>query len=77
MDDRWFLTADDLQARRQPGAPTKAAFGWPRNSLAAAAGLREFGHDFIVAPVPSLTGDPVVAEWRVLRGLVARIDAGS
>jgi hypothetical protein len=58
---RWFVTADELQAKqRSAGEPLSAAFGRLRASLAAARDLRDCGAAFVVAPVPALDGEPVV-----------------
>lgn len=58
---RWFVTADELQNKqRWLGEPLTAAFGRLRASLAAARALRDCGRTFVVAPVPTLDGEPLV-----------------
>ncbi len=58
---RWFVTADDLETKRHwLGEPLTAAFGRLRASLAAARDLRDSGRTFVVAPVPTRDGEPLV-----------------
>jgi len=58
---RWFVTADDLRARRHSrGEPPSAVFGRLCASLTAAADLRDCGRAFVVAPVPPARGGPLV-----------------
>jgi hypothetical protein len=58
---RWFVTADDLQdKRRSQGEPLTAAFDRLRASLTAATDLRDHGRTFVVAPVRSRDGQPLV-----------------
>ena len=59
--ERWFLTADELLTRRMSvDEPPEVTVGRLRHALAAAAGLRAEGHRFVVAPVPSGSGEPAV-----------------
>jgi len=58
---RWFVTADDLEFRRFSLAESlDVAFARLRASLATAAGLRERGCGFVVAPVAAAGGDLVI-----------------
>ncbi len=58
---RWFVTADDLRAKRWSAVgPPAAAWRRLRASLATAAALREHGQAFVVAPLPAASGDPAV-----------------
>jgi Phosphotransferase enzyme family len=57
---RWFVTADDLETRRQSlGEPPSAAFGRLRAALRAARDLRDCGCAFVVAPVRASDGEPL------------------
>jgi hypothetical protein len=57
---RWFVTVDELPTRRRTAdEPLDAAFARLRGALAAARELRETGHRFVVAPVPTRAGHPV------------------
>lgn len=57
---RWFVTADELENKRHwLGEPLAAAFGRLRAALAAASDLRDCGAAFVVAPVPTLDGEPL------------------
>lgn len=58
---RWFGTVDDLTTKRLTLAePLGGAFDRLRAALATAAALRESGRRFVVAPVPTVDGRPVV-----------------
>ena len=58
---RWFVTADELENKRvSEREPVDAAFGRLRASLAAATDLRDSGAAFVVAPVLTPDGEPVV-----------------
>ncbi len=58
---RWFATADELVTKQHSsGESLSAAFGRLRASLAAARDLRDCGAAFVVAPVPTLDGEPLV-----------------
>ena len=58
---RWFVTADELENKRDTLAePLTEAFGRLRASLATAVELRELGLEFVVAPVPARDGAPLV-----------------
>ena len=57
---RWFVTVDELDSKRHSRAePIDAAFGRLRAALAAAGELRDSGGEFVVAPVPTLAGEPL------------------
>jgi spectinomycin phosphotransferase len=58
---RWFVTVDELQKRRQSLAEGRdAALERLEHALGAAIELRACGCDFVVAPVVSRAGEPVV-----------------
>jgi hypothetical protein len=58
---RWFVTADELEQKRMSEQePLGAAFGRLRASLAAATDLRTSGAAFVVAPVGTGDGEPLV-----------------
>lgn len=58
---RWFVTVDELSAKRQTGGePLDAGFARLSASLAVATGLKEAGLGFVVAPVPAANGEPAV-----------------
>ena len=57
---RWFVTADDLSLRQSPCEPDAAAPGRLRAALATALELRDRGAAFVIAPVRTLTGEPLV-----------------
>ena len=58
---RWFVTADELETKRHSlGESLTAALDRLRASLAAATELRDCGRTFVVAPVPTLDGEPLV-----------------
>ncbi len=58
---RWFVTADELEHKRtSEREPLDAAFGRLRGSLAAAADLHDRGAAFVVAPVLTCEGEPLV-----------------
>jgi hypothetical protein len=58
---RWFVTADELEHKRMSEQePLDAAFGRLHASLAAAAELRASGAAFVVAPVRTGDGEPLV-----------------
>jgi hypothetical protein len=58
---RWFVTADELEHKRMAEQePLGAAFGRLRASLAAATDLRASGATFVVAPVRTGDGGPLV-----------------
>lgn len=57
---RWFATVDDLPAKRWTRAePLDSVHHRLRASLASAAELANAGLDFVVAPVPTATGEPL------------------
>ena len=56
---RWFVTADELEHKRQSARePLTAGFARLRAALAAAGDLRDCGREFVVAPVPAADGEP-------------------
>jgi len=57
---RWFVTADDLGLKQSAGEPDAAAPGRLRAALATALGLRDCGISFVIAPVRTLTGEPLM-----------------
>jgi len=58
---RWFATVDDLETRRRSvDEPLSCAFDRLRASLAVATELREQGYEFVVAPLRTSAGEPVV-----------------
>src|SRR5262249_40637073 len=57
----WFATVDELEAGGLTrGEPLAAAFDRLRAALAAARAFRDCGHPFVLAPVPTRAGEPVV-----------------
>jgi spectinomycin phosphotransferase/16S rRNA (guanine(1405)-N(7))-methyltransferase len=60
-ETRWFITVDDLTVKRHAiGEPSGAAFERLRSALASARELERAGNRFVVAPVPALSGEPLV-----------------
>ena len=58
---RWFVTVDELETKqRSLDEPLEAAFGRLRASLSAARDLRDCGAAFVVAPVLTRDGEPLV-----------------
>jgi spectinomycin phosphotransferase/16S rRNA (guanine(1405)-N(7))-methyltransferase len=57
---RWFVTADELETKRHSLRESlDGAFDRLRASLAAARGLRDCGRTFVVAPIPTVDGEPL------------------
>ncbi len=57
---RWFVTADELRARRMSRSePLDAVFGRLSAALATAMKLSALGRTFVVAPVPAADGEPL------------------
>ena len=57
---RWFVTVDDLDAKRQSAdEPPEAAFERLRAALATARAVSEAGATFVVAPIPARDGSVV------------------
>lgn len=55
---RWFLTVDDLEAKRhRPGEPLARPRERLHAALSTARRLRHDGLSFVVAPLPTVTGD--------------------
>lgn len=77
--ERWFVTADELEAKRHSLAESlTVACGRLRAALAAAVKLRECGAAFVVAPVPGADGEPVArANERFAVALYRRVDGES
>lgn len=58
---RWFVTVDDLAAKRRPSDdPLDAVFDRLRAALGTAVRLRADGRPWVVAPVPVRDGEPLV-----------------
>jgi aminoglycoside phosphotransferase (APT) family kinase protein len=58
---RWFATADELHNKRMSLRESPdVAFGRLRHALDAALDLHSQGYAFVVAPVPSAGGEPLV-----------------
>jgi len=58
---RWFVTVDELETKqRSLDEPLAAAFGRLRASLSAARDLRDCGAAFVVEPVLTRYGEPLV-----------------
>lgn len=58
---RWFLTVDDLDAKRRSGTePRAAVFHRLRAALATARDLADAGLTFVVAPIPATDSEIVV-----------------
>ncbi len=58
---RWFVTVDELVTKRHSrGEPPDVAFDRLRAALAAAGDLRAAGREFVVAPLPTVDGEPLV-----------------
>ncbi len=58
---RWFVTADDLDARRwSRSEPFDSVFARLRASLSAAAALSGLGLRFVLGPVPDRAGEPLL-----------------
>jgi Phosphotransferase enzyme family len=58
---RWFVTVDELETKRHTADESlDSAFDRLHASLSTAAELRRSGLAFVVAPIPSATGEPVV-----------------
>jgi hypothetical protein len=58
---RWFVTADELPIKRRSLAdPLDAVFGRLHASLATAVDLADLGLAFVVAPVATSAGEPLV-----------------
>jgi hypothetical protein len=57
----WFATIDDLGGRRDHReTDVEPAYHRLRASVATAVALRDAGRDFVVAPVPTLGGEPLI-----------------
>jgi hypothetical protein len=58
---RRFVTVDDLRTRRTTATePLPATRARLRASLATAQALRATGHDFVIAPLPTHDGEPLI-----------------
>lgn len=59
---RRFVTVDDLDSKRQSLSETRStALGRLRAALATATDLRDSGAGFVIAPLPTRAGEPLVA----------------
>ncbi|CAM03542.1 spectinomycin phosphotransferase [Saccharopolyspora erythraea NRRL 2338] len=58
---RWFVTVSDLEHKEHCGRGATAALDGLRRAMGTAVSLHEGGLDFVVAPLRSAGGDPVVA----------------
>lgn len=57
---RWFVTVDELENKRLSASePLAAGFARLHSALTAAMALRACGRKFVVAPVPTLDGEPL------------------
>ncbi|HUJ04947.1 MAG TPA: phosphotransferase [Streptosporangiaceae bacterium] len=60
---RWFATADELEVKRLSlSEPLDAVFARLSAALGAAMDLRAHGRDFVVAPVPTVSGGPLARQ---------------
>ncbi|WP_249124976.1 hypothetical protein [Saccharopolyspora erythraea] len=57
----WFVTVSDLEHKEHCGRGAAAALEGLRRAMGTAVSLHEDGLDFVVAPLRSAGGDPVVA----------------
>jgi hypothetical protein len=58
---RWFVTVDELENKRLSASePLAEGFARLRSALAAATDLRACGAAYVVAPVPTRDGEPLV-----------------
>jgi spectinomycin phosphotransferase/16S rRNA (guanine(1405)-N(7))-methyltransferase len=58
---RWFVTADDLDSTRSAIAGARdEAFARLRTALVTAHDLRVSGANFVVAPIPTVRGEPLM-----------------
>jgi hypothetical protein len=61
QQERWFVTVDELACKgSSQGEPEDAAFQRLRAALRTARDLRDNGRTFVVAPVLTLDGEPLV-----------------
>jgi len=58
-DRRWFVTVDDLAARRTPGGATDQPLHRLTATLSTARALRHAGLEFVIAPLPTDAGGVV------------------
>jgi aminoglycoside phosphotransferase (APT) family kinase protein len=57
----WFVTADDLEVKRRSQADSlDDAYSRLRRALDAAGALRASGAHFVVAPLPTARGEPLI-----------------
>lgn len=62
---RWFVTVDELDLKRQAVRESEDdAFGRLRAALATARALRDSGATFVVAPISTRAGEPLVRTAR-------------
>jgi spectinomycin phosphotransferase/16S rRNA (guanine(1405)-N(7))-methyltransferase len=58
---QWFLTVDELESKRETrDEPLATAFARLSAALATASALRAAGREFVVAPLPTRGGQPVI-----------------
>jgi len=58
---RWFVTVDELETKRLTGSDSlEDGFARLRASLRSAVSLKDAGCEFVVAPVPTGSGEPTV-----------------
>jgi hypothetical protein len=57
---RWFVTADELDRKQESASEPDAAFGLLRAALSTALDLRDCGASYVIAPIPTPAGEPLV-----------------
>ena len=57
---RWFVTADDLDRKQSTNEPAGTRLARLRAALATALDLRQCGASFVIAPIPTRAGEPLV-----------------
>lgn len=75
---RWFVTADELDGKQSATEPDGAAAGRLRAALATALDLRDGGAAFVIAPVRTRAGEPLMlTDRRVGIALYPYVDGQS
>lgn len=76
---RWFVTVDDVECnRRSVTEPDAAVFGRLRAALVTATALHDSGATFVVAPILTAAGEPVIrADRRFGVALYPHVDGQS
>ncbi len=70
----WFLTVDDLDAKRHATTEAKcAAFERLRAALTTAVDLQTAGCDFVIAPIRTFTGAPLIHQGRFALALFPNV----